>query len=182
MFPGWMCGDMDASDFPSVSNINSRGPLLWAQKLHCHEAEGEKEASQAEDIARGPFCVSPRVPGFYLLLLLLCLVSAQVLVAKGLQWRTDHVSWRPRQPCWQRPVGVRRLVVPSVCDPGQQPRASPSPGGKAFSIQAALLGLGIHTSSPVSMWSSANFGAPSSHLFSAMPLNPGVNLDFFWTD
>lgn len=50
----------------SVSNINSRGPLLWAQKLHCHEGEGEKEASQAEDVACGPLYVSPRVPGFCL--------------------------------------------------------------------------------------------------------------------
>lgn len=50
----------------SVSNINSRGPFLWAQKLHCHEGEGEKEISQAKDIACGPFHVSPRVPGFCL--------------------------------------------------------------------------------------------------------------------
>lgn len=50
----------------SVSNINSSGALLWAQKLHCHEGEGEKEAPQAEDIACRPFCASPRVPGFCL--------------------------------------------------------------------------------------------------------------------
>lgn len=111
---------------PSVSNSNSSGPVLWAQKLHCHEGEGEKEASQAEDIACRSFCVSPRVPGFCL-----CFTPAVLGLSPGAGGQGAAVEKRiceleATADCWQRPVGVRRLVVPSACDPGEEPRARPS--------------------------------------------------------
>lgn len=73
----------------SVSNINSC-PVLWAQKLHCHEGEGEKEASHVKDIACRPFCVSPRVPGFCL-----CFTPAVLGLSPGAGGQGAAMEKRP---------------------------------------------------------------------------------------
>lgn len=63
-----MCGDIAASDFLLFLSAILIVEVLCCGLRNCTvmKERDKKEASQAEDIACGPFCVSPRVPGFCL--------------------------------------------------------------------------------------------------------------------